>query len=220
MTPRKKGPLRKCSECNKRLPNANQRTCSDSHRQLRARRKKREAQAHAIKIAEAKDLPEHLKALSDANNKLVKDVGRDLVVKQMTPVIREAITEDVMQGIRDMVRLTPRMVALIEEDMESRDPQIRQKAYTLLARYTLGNASVAPAPAEVAPAPMQVSFVLPRPGDACLNGDVAQDVQHVDLRTCAQCNQDKPAGEFVGDSDRCQGCHDALQAKVQEQFGG
>jgi hypothetical protein len=132
-------------------------------------------------------------------------------------VVREAITEDVLEAASKLVGLTPRMVELIARDMEPPDPAVSQKAYSLVARFTLGNQSIAPPPAEQAPQPMQVNFLLPRPGDGRAVEEVPAEA--VELRHCVECEQDKPETAFVGASDRCQACHDDLQAKVAARFG-
>lgn len=143
------------------------------------------------------------------------DMVHEVFKEELRPVVREAITEDVLRSVGQMMRLTPKMIELIERDMEDDDPTVRQKAYTLLARYTLGNASVAPAPAEQAQAPMQVVFNLPRPGSDA--PDVPEEA--VELRECCECHQHKPEDAFVANSERCVDCHQEVQDRVHARFG-
>ncbi len=209
---------RRCSEHHEGcvpLKRPNQITCSSSCRQKRARRLKREAKQKAARLQAHNTLPEHLKPLSVAVNKQAPDILRDLLIEEMKPIVREAVTENVMQGIAGLVALTPRLVELIARDLESSDPNISQKAQTLVARYTLGNASVAPTPAAAAPQPMQVQFLMPRPGDEPAGIEAPAD----ELRTCVECEQEKPVPEFVGASPRCQTCHDGLMGEVEDRFG-
>lgn len=148
-----------------------------------------------------------------------EDVVRDVMRQEVTPIVREALTEDVMGSIRQLVSLTPKMIAAIEDDLANPDDNVRQRAYTLLAKYTLGNPSVAPAPTTPATAsPMQVFFEMPRPG-AQHQDDPIHDGDAVELKQCSECQAEKPTTEFVANSERCQDCHDRLQAKVQERFG-
>jgi hypothetical protein len=204
-----------CSECSNRLERSTQKTCSTACRSKRARRLKKQRLEASRKGGENNALPEHLAPLSAAVSKNAKQVAHEILKEEMKPVVREAITEDVLNAINDLVALTPTMVAAIKDDLASDDKYLRQKAYSLLARYTLGNSSVAPAPATAAPGPMQVVFQLPRPGD---DGAPSITVEAEELRTCMECQATKPASEFVANSERCQACHDALQEKVRARF--
>lgn len=225
MTQRNKQKTRQlvCSECGAALTGRQKYTCSERCRKARSDRRIRENKARAKKIAESKRLPEHLKTVSESVAREAQDVGKQILQEELRPVVREAITAEVLEGIAGLVRLTPRMVELIGQDLESTDPAIRQKAYTLLARYTLGNASVAPAGAEAQPAPMQVQFLMPRPGDpadaAPAPVPVPAVVEAEELRECVECQTEKPPSEFVGASPRCQACHADLMGLVDARFG-
>jgi hypothetical protein len=222
-------PQRLCSEWTEEtahehepLTRPSQKTCSTKCRNRRARRIKRQNRERVERMAAANSLPEHLKPLSDATNpRAVRDAAHELVKEELRPVVRESLTQDVLNGIGRLVNLTPKMVAAIEEDLDSSDKYLRQKAYSLLARYTLGNSSVAPAPAQHAPAPMQVVFQLPRPGDDLDKHDADYTLPAVveELRTCQECQAEKPATEFVGDSERCLTCHGELQDRVTARYG-
>lgn len=200
-----------CSECPKALYNVQSKVCSPKCRSRRARRIKRNRAAGAEKGAEARTLPPELGALR------MTDELRDVAREELRPVVREAITADVLAAAGKLVGLTEIMVNAIEEDLrQTTDLTLRQKAYSLLARYTLGNASIAPTPQEADKAPMQVVFQLPRPGDDPSAAPV--QIAATELRECVECTVHKPADEMVGASDRCQACQDTLDERVRSRF--
>ncbi len=211
---------RRCSECGKSLAGrrADVKTCSPNCRVARSRRLKKQrkenlAQAHIASAytPEQAQIAETVKASTD--------IVRDVVREEVTPIVREALTDDVLAGIQKLVRLTPKMIAAIEVDLTHPDDTVRQRAYTLLAKYTLGNPSVAPAPQQAQTAPMQVFFEMPRPGDESSTGDETLESTAVEIKECVECKQEKDETQFVGNSDRCQDCHERLQALVREKFG-
>jgi hypothetical protein len=213
---------RRCSEpgCDRPLgPHAlpTKKTCSDACRSKRSRRianaRKKGGQNHAF--------PNELQGLLQADAGKIEDAAMEVMRDELKPVVREALTDDVLRAIQDLVNLTPLVVEKIREDIEQdSDTTLRQRAYSLVAKYTLGNASVAPPPTDPAAAGMHVTFMMPRPGDTSAPTIEAQsDSDAVELKKCRDCEQDKPTTEFEANSDRCTQCHTALQAKVQERFG-
>jgi hypothetical protein len=206
--------LRKCSECGKRLEGKiNQVTCSDACRSRRAARMKRSRAKAAENISAANQLPEHMQAVRNAADDQAQDVGRELLKEEMRPVVREAITDDVMEAVSSLVKLTPTAVQRLALDLESSDDNVRQRAYTLVLKYSMGNPSVAPAPKPPEQPQTQIIVSIPRP-DAPLP---AEDSTAVEERECAECSQMKT--DFVGDSDRCTECHEKYMAQVRERFG-
>lgn len=206
-----------CSDCvfdpPTTLANPKAKTCSDACRGRRSRRLARQRK----KSGQNRALPDHQKAMSQAVRKEVGDTMKDVVREELRPVVREAITEDVLRAAQDLVNLTPTMVGAITEDLNSSDKILRQRAYTLLAKYTLGNQSIAPAQATPSTQPMQVNFVLPRPSDTGAPQDAP--VAAVELRECIECHTDKPDDQFVGSSNRCVDCHREVEARVRARFG-
>jgi hypothetical protein len=206
---------RKCPECAEYLlPNArsNQVTCGKAAcRQGRARRKARSQKKQGVR----KDTT--LEPMREAIRGDIVDVAHEVAKEEIRPAVREAITEDVLDAVKKLVGLTPLMVTAIEQDLVSEVSDIRQRAYTLLARYTLGNPSVAPASAEQQPAAMNVIFNMPRPGDE--TPELSEDTTAAELKTCTECKTEKPSDEFVANSERCVTCHEDLQARVLERFG-
>lgn len=209
------GLSRRCQEypCQETIPadaRADAKTCSTSCRAKRSRRL-----AKARKKGGENHIPEHHQEMNKLISGALPDEARNAIQDELRPVVREAMTADVMTAISSMIKLTPRMVELIELDLESTDPVIRQRAYTLLMKYTVGNTAVAPMAPEHSPAPMQVIFNVPRPGD----GDLSVETSAIETRQCGECNVMKAETDFEGSSDRCTACHDRLQALVTDRFG-
>jgi hypothetical protein len=216
--------IRKCSECEELLvypdgtpkPDVTK-THSKSCRSKRAARIKRAKKARAA-AGNSPYAPELQEAVAAAAGK-VKDAAHDVMVDELRPMVREAMTADVLRGIDKMVKLTPKAIELLEEQLASEDETIAQRAATLLLKYTMGNPSVAPPPTQQAPSPMTVQFNIPRPGDATTPElALPEDDTPVELRECTDCGEHKAAHEFVGASPRCQLCFDALHATLQERF--
>lgn len=207
---------RTCSECGKSLAGrpAGTMTCDAKCRARKTRRIAREGREAKSRAVEAR-YPEHHREAMEATVAKARDVAADVMAEELRPIVREAMTDAVLSSVRDLISLTPRAIQRLNEDMDSQDEQIRQRAYTLLLRYTMGNPTVAPPPADLAPAPMQVHFHMPRP-DTTDTGEVIEAAA-VEARTCMECKQDRT--EFVAGSDRCVECHDALQLRVAGMFG-
>lgn len=157
-------------------------------------------------------------------NEIVRTEAVDVIERelrdQLRPIVREAIDEDVMRAIDDMVGLTPSAVKALRADLDNeKDPVLRQRAYSLVIKYTLGNPNVAP-PREATALPFQVNFNLPRPAElepqpndiVPLDGDIGA------WQTCDVCHLAKPDEEFVGGSSRCQSCLALRKEAVLEKF--
>ncbi len=142
----------------------------------------------------------------------------EVAKEELRPVVRDAITEDVLRSIDGLMRLSPRAVELIAADLESSNEAVRQKAYTLLLRYTLGNPAVAPTPEATTP-PMQVVFNMPQPGDDAPEALIETPAAEVELEECCVCHEHKAPEQFIAGSDRCQTCQDALDERVRSEFG-
>lgn len=210
-----------CSECSAPLgPHATptKKTCSKSCRDKRGRRIKRQEEESNRKRSQARLLPEHLQPLKA---KELKDVAHDVMKEELRPVVREALTDDVLRSVERLIRLTPRMIDCIEEDLHSVDTTIRQRAYTLLARYTLGNPSVAPAPEDPGAQGMTVVFNLPRPGDTEAPEVSVTEAPYdeINVKPCNECAVHKPLGDFEAGSDRCKECHERFREGVLARYG-
>jgi len=139
---------------------------------------------------------------------------------ELRPVVREQITEHTLRAIQGLVALTPVMVEAIGRDLEHPDPVIRQRAYSVMARYTLGHSAIVPPPEEAHRQTMTVIFDgMVRAGQQPTT--IEADPAPVDepQRICNSCDATKPAAEFVEHSDRCVVCHEQLQARMREVVG-
>jgi hypothetical protein len=217
-----------CSECGgplvagdgkKLRPDA--KTCGPKCRSTRSRRLKRAKKQSALTRSyppHAKEAAEHIDPHGHGSE--VRDVAHKLLEDALRPVVREAITEDALKAIRSMVGLTPRVIQLLEIDMESDDATVRQRAYTLIAKYTLGHQAIVTPESQGAGQQMVVHFDLPRPGaSAPLDGQPVLEAEAVETQECETCHIVKPLDEFVASSQRCIECYEGLQRQVAERFG-
>lgn len=215
------GYQRTCSECDELLPRGSKRkTCTDACRAARSRRKAKadkERRRAAAKLGREQQRP--TEAISDTLDVVsgnLPDIANEVAKEAMQPIVREAITDDVLSAVNRMMGLAGTAVDSLGEDMKDADPKIRQKAYDLWFRYTVGNKAVASEEAENS-GQMVVNFSMPRPGD-----DQAPSVEGeaVEMRPCDLCGEDKPPNEFVASSDRCLACHADQQSKVAHLLAG
>lgn len=207
-------PHRVCSECPNSLkgrgPTA--KTCSTKCRAARSRRIK----AARIKAAEegGKPLSEHQKDITERVRNEAPDVAHKIIEEEIRPVVRENITADTLEAIRKMVGLTGEAVAAIANDLGSDDPVIRQRAYTLIMKYTVGHQAIVRPPEEDKSQPLTVNFNLPRPGDQDSADENVEDA--VEMRECDACGTEKRVTEFVANSSRCQSCYESQQNRAAE----
>ncbi len=160
-------------------------------------------------------MPEHQKEITERVRHEQADVAHKVIEEEIRPVVRESITQDTLKAISDMVGLTPRAVAAIADDLASEDAVIRQRAYTLIMKYTVGHQAIVRPPEEDKSQPLTVHFELPRPAAPESEPDldpVEDEAQ--DLKECDLCHINKPLPDFVSGSDRCKECFDAQQAKA------
>lgn len=218
-----------CEICGKPLTGKQRRACGLEHRnQLRTR-------AAADRASLERQVAEH---------EVTKAVQTE-VAAEVGPVVREALTENIMSQIQRFVHLIPAALDAIEKNLVAEDPDVRQKAATTLLRYTMGNPSVAPPSLEVDKPAIQIQFGIPRSdtigpargggvrplseltGMVPIGPTPIIDVESADLddnstcehQVCMECGLEKCLDEFVGSSFRCKDCDARLQARVREQFG-
>jgi hypothetical protein len=205
---------RVCSECGADLAGkpAQAKTCSSKCRSTRSRRLKRVKRENG----EANAYPEELKEVSERVRGESPDVAHRIIEEELRPVVRESITADTLQAIADMVALTPTAVDALREDLTSHDATIRQRAYTLLMKYTVGHHAIVQPPEQDRSQALQVNFNLPRPkdqpeGDPAITAEVVEEE-----RVCDTCGKNGPASEFVAGSDRCTECFAKQQAQLSQ----
>lgn len=209
-------PARTCSECGNSLEGTRPgtKTCSNAHRQERSRRLRRAKRNH--EEFEANN-PEGAQEIARIVRREAPDVIHKILGDELKPIVRDAITEDVLRAISQMVGLTPRAVELMAKDLESEDSTIRQRAYTLITKYTIGHPALVK-PDEGNQGHMTVNFNLPRPDDVAENGEFPLDAESLELKRCDMCGADKPTNEFVAGSERCEPCYTDWQKKVLKRF--
>lgn len=170
----------------------------------------------------------HRPEFKELEGKQVKQIVTDVVKDELRPIIREQLTEDVTRGIGELVGLLPTAIQQLKADMlQKDDPELAHKAATLVMRLTVQNSSVAPPSQEQVPAPMQVHFNVPRSDPGATPAELDPDpegftdalVVEEPERQCMECHNYKPADAFVGNSDRCEACDEALRKQVLERFG-
>lgn len=152
-------------------------------------------------------------------------IAQDVIRQELTPVIREHLTEGIMRSIGELVDLTPLMVAALKDDLTAQelvlddkfhpildddnmpmyrvDKARRQRAVAIVAKYTIGSPGLAPQ-ADSKPQPISVNFGgMPRPD---------WDAEEPE-RECDTCREFKAEDEFENDSPRCREC----QAKIKDR---
>lgn len=144
------------------------------------------------------------------------DIAHRVIEEEIRPVVRESITADTLAAIAQMVGLTNEAVRCIAEDLQSEDAVVRQRAYTLIMKYTVGHQAIVRPPEEEKGGDITVNFELPRPE---LNSESISDneeIEAVEIKTCDACGENKPAVDFVANSTRCTNCYETQQNRVAE----
>lgn len=191
-------------------------TCSDACRSARSRRLRAENAARGEAPPPAED---PVARMQDVVREHATDVARRQITAEVGPVVRAALTDDTLAAIRDLVALTPAAVAAIAEDLASEDAGIRQRAYTLLVKYTIGHPAVVQPEDAGGTAPIQIVIPTPRPEAPPVTvTPEAIVVGGEELRPCDMCHTPKPEADFVDGSDRCRECWEDQQRRVREQF--
>ena len=162
-------------------------------------------------------MTDHAQAVADVVRGEVPEIGNELIKEELRPIVRDAITGEVLGAIKAMVNLAPQAVAALALDMQDSDPVIRQKAYDLWFRYTVGQKNLHSPEQEQATAPITINFDMPRPTFDSEGEGVIEEAE--ELRECEHCGEEKPAAEFVDDSTRCVTCNEKLQELVKQRLG-
>lgn len=200
---------RRCSECGESLKDRGPRaiTCGDTCRQARSARLRKSAP-----LADGhKDTRERRAA---------RKAAHDATVEVLKPVIREALTEEALRGIRELLGLTPAAVSALKGDLEGDDPVLRQRAAGIVVKYTMGNSALVRPEDTDDSRQIVVNFALPRPSqDPQAIGDMVVEGEGDELRTCKACGAEKLASEFAEQSSRCLECHESLKQKVLGRAG-
>ena len=120
-----------------------------------------------------------------------------------------------------MVGLAPAAILVLQDDLQSDDPVLRQRAAALIVKYTLGNPNVTPAREGVG-AGLTIINQLPdataAPAVDATVEDAPLALEEGDLRRCDTCQLPRPLAEFPAGGPRCQSCLDSRKASVFEAF--
>lgn len=184
-----------CAECGETIPEKSRRrvTCSPKCRKRRERRVNREKR--------------QLRGQSRVEREVISSAAlKDAVSKELAPVVREALTEEVLTAAKGLIRLTPKAIERLNQDLDHPDATIRQRAYQTVIKI-VGHPALMPERATEDKS-LTVHFNLPRPE---ANGAV----EVVETKTCDFCGTAKKAEEFIGDSERCRECYDSTQKEAQ-----
>lgn len=158
---------------------------------------------------------------------MAESVALEEMREKIAPVVREMLTEKVLQELEALTELLPKAVARLAGLLESEDEDTALKAATLLLRYTMGNSSIAPPPLEQAGTKLELNIGIPQQNgstrDYTIEGEVVDgeviSAESEEERECMDCHETKPAEQFMGQSQRCQVCHEKMLADVQKRFG-
>lgn len=169
-------------------------------------------------VNQANLLSEHQAAVNDVIQGRVPDVANGLIKEEMRPIVREAITDDVLGAIKTMVNLAPQAVAALALDMKDPKPAVRQKAYTLWFQYTVGQQGLHSPDKDGKSGDMTIVFDMPRPNT---NGtSLAIDGPPLEAaRVCENCGVEKPESDFIESSDRCKECQATLTDQIRQRLG-
>lgn len=236
-----------CSECGEPFiaEKASAKTCSDLHRTARNRRRKRQGEFFTEFADGHEDIEIVLQKATSAAVDRLPEAAFDALKQELAPVMREALTADVLQGIGGMVGLLPLMIQGLQESLTATklvldgegnivagpdgellwvpDHTERAKALALGLKYTVGQPGLAPQPEAPEQAPITVIFpAMPAPTQQATDATAEELPQLAEgERLCDICTTPKPAREFVGSSNRCLPCHAAngvrARAAIEER---
>lgn len=165
-------------------------------------------QRRSVRLRKDRPPPGELLITDDASV-----AARELLRDELRPAVREYITSEVLDGLRDLIGHLPVAIAKAVALLDSEDEEVRLKAATLLLRHGLGP-NIVPDVNEGHQQELNVHFNLPRPTHAEANGDGPSGV--IETKQCDSCGESKTLDEFVAASDRCQVCFDRMREAAAE----
>ena len=201
--------VRRCLNCGKDISHRGTRakTCDATCRQELKRKRDVTAQLPQGLVDEV-----NRHATPTAVKRAVEAEVREVI----KPVVREALTEDVLGALQNLVNLTPDAVETLRRDMEGQDAVLAQKAATTVLRYTVGHTALV-TPQEATAPQLVVNFALPRPDDP--TDTPLEDADATEVFECDVCHLELPTTQRVANADRCQDCHDKRKHAILEQYG-
>lgn len=195
---------RTCTECGNPLPDGappSQKTCSGRCRSARSRRVRRARQRGSN--APAGGQREEWAVYDPEQHELAQQVASE----ELRPYVREQITEDVIQAIGSMMGLSAKAVRTIERDLDDPDPQIRMKAATLVARYTMSDRLIPELPKPALRVDLS-GVPVPQHDEAAPEPEVPPAPG---TRRCYSCDEERDEDEFESGAPRCRRCQAALK---------
>lgn len=185
-------------------------TCGVACRQHRARRLKA-ARIDSTALEATRGVRELVRAGG-------QDAVQAVLKQELTPLVREAIDDDVLAAIGKMVGLTTKAVARLERDLDGEDAVIAQRAAALVVKYTVGHPALVK-PVDETPQALTVHFNLPRPDGTVEAPAVDEEGEEITDFVCDQCGEERAAELRVAGSDRCEICFQATRAAILERHG-
>lgn len=184
-------------------------TCSAAHRQAWNRLKKRSEAARdrtGIGITKPAD------AATEAASADPVALAIEVFKQELTPHVREAITEDTIKAIRSLVTLTPTLVESLGNDLLSSDPIARGRAQQLVARYTLGFLDPEK---EASSRPLVIQLGnMPTPGEPIPEGEYDPNT----VQQCDRCGESKTLDHFEPGAMRCNECQKEIKDAIHDSY--
>lgn len=233
-----------CTECGTPYTSRNpsSKVHNDACRMRRNRRKKREGGGFTDF---ATDVSPTADAMQEAAKHAIADlpqVAREVLGEELRPVVREHLTQAVLDSIGSMVDLLPLVHAALADDLvavravRTHDGDIvyeadgepayevdydrRSRAVQVVLKHTVAHSGVAPQAEKPEMAPLSIYFDgLQAPLAVSTAPAIDGTAFDVDLppgtRQCDSCGEVKGDEEFVGASHRCTVCHEGGRARIQ-----
>lgn len=187
-------------------------TCSAAHRQAWSRLRKRAAKEYD-KIGEGMGVPADAAQQAAAADPV--ELAIEVFKQELTPIVREAITDDTIKAIRALVTLHPTLIESLAKDLSNPDPVARGRAQALVAKYTLGFLDPKN---EQNTRPLVINLGdMPHPDDD--GADPVPEVDSTELRECDRCLEQKPLSDFTADAPRCDECQAEIKQEVLDHYG-
>jgi hypothetical protein len=142
------------------------------------------------------------------------EVTREALAKAVEPVVQSALTGEVLKALDDLIKLTPQVVAAIEQDLESDNEFLRQHAYQTLLKYTVGHKGLVPdVKSDTAPITVIIDGVE-RPPETAFHKPPEHATDGREWKQCDRCGEVKPVDQFAANSTRCVQCYELMRSSA------
>lgn len=185
-------------------------TCSASHRQAWGRLRKRTA-ASRDRVGQGITKPADAATKAAAADPVALAI--EVFKQELSPHVREAITEDTIRAIRSLVTLTPQLVESLGNDLLSGDAVARGRAQALVAKYTLGFLDPE-REANSRPLVIQMGAMPVPGGDANAGHNSETDT----VQQCDRCEDAKTLDHFEPGATRCNECQAEIREAIQAKY--